>query len=65
MVYLAILTALVIILQLTGIGIRLPFLATPVSLVLIPIALGAMLLGPLAAVLFKMLFESYAKNEGL
>lgn len=56
MVYLAILTALVIILQLTGIGIRLPFLATPISLVLIPIALGAMLLGPLAGAFLGFLF---------
>ena len=34
---LAVLTAIVLILQLCGIAIPLPFLATPVSLVLLPI----------------------------
>jgi LytS/YehU family sensor histidine kinase len=46
MTYLAILTALIMVLHFTGIGIKLPFLGTPISLTLIPIALGGMLLGP-------------------
>ncbi len=49
MVELAVLMALVAVLQITGTGIRLG--GTPVSLVLIPIALGAMLLGPYAGAL--------------
>lgn len=48
MVELAVLTALVLVMQLTGTSIRIPFLGTSVNLVLIPIALGAMLLGPSA-----------------
>ncbi|MBR2926872.1 MAG: ECF transporter S component [Clostridia bacterium] len=46
LVELSLLTAVVLLLQLAGITLRLPFLATPISLVGIPIALGAMLLGP-------------------
>lgn len=46
MTYFAILTALVMVLHFSGIGIKLPFLSTPVSLTLIPIVLCAMLLGP-------------------
>lgn len=46
MTYFSILTALVLVLHFTGIGIKLPFLSTPVSLTLIPIVLCAMLLGP-------------------
>ncbi len=49
MVELAILMAIVAALQITGTGIRLG--GTSVSLVLIPIALGAMLLGPYAGAL--------------
>ena len=56
MAQLAILTAIVLVLQLAGIGIKLPFLATPVSLVLIPIALGAMLLGPAAGAWLGFVF---------
>jgi uncharacterized membrane protein len=56
MTELAILTALVLVLQLAGVAIRLPFLATPISLVLIPIALGAMLLGPLAGAWLGFVF---------
>ena len=44
MTYLAILTALIMVLHFTGIGIKLPFLGTPISLTLIPIALGGMLM---------------------
>ena len=56
MVELAVLTAIVLVLQLAGIAIRLPFLATPVSLVGIPIALGAMLLGPKAGAWLGFVF---------
>lgn len=56
MVELALLTAIVLVLQLTGFAIRLPFLTTPVSLVLVPIALGAMLLGPYAGAFLGFVF---------
>ena len=56
MVELAVLTAIVIILQLTGVAIRIPFLGTPVSLVLIPITLGAMLMGPWAGAFLGFVF---------
>ena len=56
MAELALLTAAVLILQLAGVAIRLPFLGTPVSLVLVPIALGAMLLGPLAGAWLGFVF---------
>ncbi|MBO5929156.1 MAG: ECF transporter S component [Clostridia bacterium] len=46
MVELAILTAIVLVLQLTGTAIKLTALGTSVSLVLIPIVLGAVVLGP-------------------
>ncbi len=46
MVQLAILTAVVLVLQTAGIAIPNPLGGTPISLVLIPIALGAMILGP-------------------
>ena len=45
---LSVLTAIVLILQLGGIALPLPFLATPVSLVLLPIVLGALHQGPLS-----------------
>ncbi|MBO5261533.1 MAG: ECF transporter S component [Clostridia bacterium] len=48
MTELAILTAIVFVLQLFGIAIRLPFLGTTINLVLIPIVLGATVLGPMA-----------------
>ena len=41
MVLLAILTGVILVLQLTGFAIKLPFLGTSISLVLIPITLGA------------------------
>lgn len=56
MVELAVLTAIVVILQLTGVAIRIPFLGTPVSLVLIPITLGAMLMGPWAGAFLGFVF---------
>lgn len=56
MVELAVLTAVVIILQLAGVGLRLPFLATPVSLVLLPITLGAMILGSMAGAWLGLVF---------
>lgn len=54
MVELAVLMALVAVLQITGTGVN--FTGTPVSLVLIPIALGAMLLGPWAGALLGLEF---------
>ena len=56
MVLLAILTAVILVLQLAGIGIKLPFLATPISLVLIPITLGAMIVGPWAGAYLGFVF---------
>ena len=56
MVELAILTAIVLVLQAAGIVIKIPFLGTPVSLVLIPIALGAMTLGPSAGAWLGLVF---------
>ena len=56
MTYLAVLSAIIVVLQLVGVGIKLPFLATPVSLVLVPIALGACLLGPLAGAFLGFVF---------
>ena len=56
MVELAILTAAVLILQLAGVAIKLPFLGTPISLVLVPIALGAMVLGQLSGAWLGFVF---------
>ena len=56
MVELAVLTAIVLVLQFTGVAIRIPFLGTSVSLVLIPIALGAMILGPAAGAWLGFVF---------
>lgn len=55
MVELAVLAAIVVILQITGAAIRFPW-GTSVSLVLIPIALGAMVLGPWAGAWLGFLF---------
>ena len=49
MVELAVLTAIVLVLQMTGAAIRIPFLGTSVSLVLIPIALVCLAGGILRA----------------
>ncbi len=48
MVELAILTAIVLVLQLAGTAAKLTALGTSISLVLIPIVLGAVLLGPVS-----------------
>ena len=57
LVQLALLTALILVLQFAGVAIRLPIPgATNVSLVLIPIALGAMLLGPAAGAFLGFVF---------
>lgn len=56
MVLLAILTAVILVLQLTGFVIKLPFLGTPVSLVLVPITLGAMILGPVSGAFLGLVF---------
>ncbi|MGN1444820.1 MAG: ECF transporter S component [Eubacteriales bacterium] len=56
MVLLAVLTAIVMVLQLAGNYVRLPIMGTTVSLVLIPIALGAMLLGPAAGAWLGFVF---------
>ena len=64
MVALAVLTAIVLILQLTGTAIKIPFLGTSVSLVLIPIALGAMILGPWAGAWLGLVFGGVAYIGG-
>lgn len=64
MVALAVLTAIVLILQLTGTAIKIPFLGTSVSLVLIPIALGAMILGPWAGLWLGLVFGGVAYIGG-
>lgn len=56
LVELAVLTAIVLVLQFTGAAIRVPILGTSISLVLIPIALGAMLLGPSAGAWLGFVF---------
>ena len=56
MTQLAIYTAIVLLLQLGGIAVRLPFLSTPVSLVLVPIVLGAVTLGPRAGAWLGFVF---------
>ena len=57
LVQLALLTALVLVLQFAGVSIKLPIPgATNISLVLIPIALGAMLLGPAAGAFLGFVF---------
>ena len=54
MVELAVLMALVAVLQITGTGVNIT--GTPISLVLIPIVLGAILLGPAAGALLGLEF---------
>ena len=57
LVQLALLTAVILVLQFTGVAIRLPIPgATNISLVLIPVALGAMLLGPAAGAFLGFVF---------
>lgn len=64
MVQLAVLTAIVLVLQFTGTAIPLPFLGTKISLVLIPIALGAMVLGPAAGAWLGIVFGAVAYIGG-
>ena len=64
MTSLAVLTAVVLVLQLTGTTIRIPFLSTSVSLVLIPITLGAILLGPLAGAFLGFVFGAVVYVSG-
>ncbi len=65
MAQLAILTALVLVLQLTGVGIKLPIPGTTnISLVLIPIALGAMTLGPAAGAFLGFVFGAVVYITG-
>ena len=56
LVQLSILVAIVIVLQLAGTAVKLNILGTSVSLVLIPIVLGAMLLGPKAGAVLGFIF---------
>lgn len=56
MTYLAVLIAVVVVLQLTGVAIKIPGLATPVSLVLVPIVLGGCLLGARAGAILGFVF---------
>lgn len=56
MVQLSLLTAIVLVLQALGIVIKIPVLGTSVSLVMIPIALGAMILGPAAGAFLGLVF---------
>lgn len=62
MVELAILTAIVLILQLSGVGIRIG--GTNISLVLVPIALGAMVLGPMAGAWLGLVFGAVVYITG-
>lgn len=65
LVQLALLTAVILILQFTGIGIKLPIPGTTnISLVLIPIALGAMLLGPVAGAYLGFLYGALVYVTG-
>lgn len=62
MVVLALLTALILVLSILGVGIKLPIPGTTnISLTLIPIALGAMILGPASGAFLGFVFglESY------
>ncbi len=59
MVELAILTAVVLVLQTAGIVVPNPLGGTPISLVLIPIALGAMILGPAAGAWLGFVFGAH------
>ena len=56
LVELSMLTAIVVVLQVMGVAIKIPALGTSISLVLIPIALGAMLLGPFSGAFLGFVF---------
>ena len=64
LVQLAILTAIIVVLQLTGTAIKLNFLGTSISLVLVPIVLGAMLLGAKAGAFLGFVFGVIAFVAG-
>ncbi len=64
LVQLAILTAIIVVLQLTGTAIKLNFLGTSISLVLVPIVLGAMLLGARAGAFLGFVFGLIAYLAG-
>lgn len=64
MAELSILTAIVIVLQLTGTAIRIPILGTSVSLVLVPIVLGAIMLGPKAGAWLGLVFGAVVYFAG-
>ncbi len=65
MVQLAILTAVVLVLQTAGIAIPNPLGGTAISLVLIPIALGAMILGPAAGAWLGFVFGAVVYISGV
>lgn len=56
LVQLAILTAIIVVLQLAGTAVKLNIFGTSISLVLVPIVLGAMLLGPKAGAFLGFVF---------
>lgn len=65
LVELSLLTAIIVVLQLTGAGIKLPIPGTTnISLVLIPVALGAMLLGPAAGAFLGFVFGAIVYITG-
>lgn len=63
-VELALFTAIVLILQVTGTGIKLPS-GTSISLVLLPIVLGSMLIGPSAGAFLGLLFGAIVYFAGV
>ncbi len=62
--YLAVLTALILVLQLTGAAITITPV-TKLSFVLLPIVLGAMILGPLAGALLGFVFGLIVLIQGI
>lgn len=65
MAELALLCAIVVILSLTGASIKLTAIGTSVSLVLIPIAFGAIMLGPGAGALLGFVFGAITYLSGV
>lgn len=64
LVQLAILTAIIVVLQLAGTAVKLNIFGTSISLVLVPIVLGAMLLGPKAGAFLGFVFGVIAFVAG-